>query len=933
MNKYFFFLIFIWCFNNTLFAQHIQQIDAHIVSASNTVLVKQKLQYKNKTAAPIHHILLGDWNNSYANNNTPLGKRFSDEFVRSFHLIPHSERGKTVLQHISSAQKTLDYCYLEQKEDILEILLQTPLLPGQEITLDLAYTLQLPDAKYTGHGKYKNGVIQLKHAFLFPTSIHTGDFENDSNENLEDYKFDASNIQLKLTTDAPFDVTSNMEVQQLDAYQSELTASNFVHYDLYLEPKSTFTNYKINRQEIQTNIVDKKTTEAEKLIAINRIATFVRDYLQTAPLKKIVVSQQDYEKSPFYGINQLPHFISPFEDDFIFELKFLKTYLTKTLKEQIQNHDRKEAWIQDSFQTYVMMEYLETFYPKLKLMGKISNYKILKGFEFAQANFNDQFYYVYLLMCRRNLDQSLNTSKDGQIKFNEQIATRYKGGLNFQMLAAYMGKSNLQNGLRAFIKLNENQQTNALDFYQILQNQTTKDLGFYKNELVESNRLIDFKIKKIYSTTDSTYVVLKNKTDAFIPVPIYGVRRDTIQFKTWIPPFVKDTLLAFSGTDYSKFVVNYEGDVPEIYRANNWKSVGKFKFNKPVKVTIFRDIEDPNTNQLFLLPQFSYNYYDGFSPGISINNKSVFAKPFTYDITPTLSWNTKELIGNASLSYNQMVRNKRLYNIRYNIFGHTYHYAPEAIYYKISPSVIFSFRDPDLRKNNSENVILRYVVLDREKSAYVDVSDRNYAVFNLRYTKGENEISRLYSYSGDLQLANKFGKVAANTHYRKLFDNSRQLSLRFFGGLFLYHRTTTDFFDFSVDKPTDYLYDYGILGRSESTGLYSQQFIMAEGAFKSRYKDNMANQWMATVNGSYSIWNWVEVYGDLGWKKNRTNKADFLYDSGIRLNLVQDYFELYFPVYSNNGWEIAQPNYQERVRFIFTFSPKTLVSLFTRKWL
>ena len=51
---------------------------------------------------------------------------------------------------------------------------------------------------------------------------------------------------------------------------------------------------------------------------------------------------------------------------------------------------------------------------------------------------------------------------------------------------------------------------------------------------------------------------------------------------------------------------------------------------------------------------------------------------------------------------------------------------------------------------------------------------------------------------------------------------------------------------------------------------------------------------------------------------------DSFYDSGVRLNLVTDYFELYFPVYSNRGWEIAQDNYGQRIRFIVTISPKTL---------
>ena len=86
------------------------------------------------------------------------------------------------------------------------------------------------------------------------------------------------------------------------------------------------------------------------------------------------------------------------------------------------------------------------------------------------------------------------------------------------------------------------------------------------------------------------------------------------------------------------------------------------------------------------------------------------------------------------------------------------------------------------------------------------------------------------------------------------------------------------------------------------------------------------------MNTSIGLWRWIEVYGDLGFLKNKGEKERFVYDSGLRLNLVTDYFELYLPMYSNNGWEIAQPKYQEKIRFIVTVSPKTLIGLFSRKW-
>ena len=128
------------------------------------------------------------------------------------------------------------------------------------------------------------------------------------------------------------------------------------------------------------------------------------------------------------------------------------------------------------------------------------------------------------------------------------------------------------------------------------------------------------------------------------------------------------------------------------------------------------------------------------------------------------------------------------------------------------------------------------------------------------------------------------------------------------------------------------MFDYNYYGRSETTGLFSQQIIIAEGGFKSKFKNPYANQWMTTLNATSSVWQWIELYGDAGFYQNKGQNTQFVYDSGVHLNLVPNYFELYFPIYSSNGFEMGQKNYQEKIRFIITLNPKTLIGLFTRKW-
>jgi hypothetical protein len=71
--------------------------------------------------------------------------------------------------------------------------------------------------------------------------------------------------------------------------------------------------------------------------------------------------------------------------------------------------------------------------------------------------------------------------------------------------------------------------------------------------------------------------------------------------------------------------------------------------------------------------------------------------------------------------------------------------------------------------------------------------------------------------------------------------------LRIYAGTFIYNNSNSDFLA-ALDRPTDYLFDYGYYGRSESSG-FSQQLILAEGGFKSKLNTPYANQWMTTLNG------------------------------------------------------------------------------------
>ncbi len=346
-----------------------------------------------------------------------------------------------------------------------------------------------------------------------------------------------------------------------------------------------------------------------------------------------------------------------------------------------------------------------------------------------------------------------------------------------------------------------------------------------------------------------------------------------------------------------------------------------------------KDAENPYYEQLFYMPIMNFNIYDGFSPGLRLTNKTLLQRPFVFEMAPTYAMKEKSLVGSGRVSYQLFHGKSGLYVSNYSLGGSSFHFQENSRYTTITPSISFGWRPEDLISNKREFLTFRHVNVFRTIDENLSLeTDPDYSVFNARYINSNNGIIDYFTWFVDGQHASNFSKVAVDLEFRKLYENNRQLNFRFFAGKFIRNNTNSNFFSFALDRPTDYLFDYSYLGRSESSGIYSQQIIIAEGGFKSILNNPFANDWMATVNASGNLWRWIELYGDMGLMKSRGESTRFVYDSGIRLNLVTDYFELYFPLYSNNGWEVAQPNYEEKIRFIVTISPKTLLGLFNRKW-
>lgn len=912
-------------------AQHHSKIVAEYDEKDKKINVVQELTFFNQTNDTLQSIVLNDWMNAYGDKNSDIGKRFADEFERAFHLAKEKDRGRTEnITIITIENSFLSWKRDENSADVIEIQLKEKLSPGEKIKLHLTYSVKIPNARFTKFGFTDDEKVHLKNWFLTPSRYENGSFVRYNNHNIDDIANAVSDYDLEIRLPKNLEVFTDLN----KVSETVFTGKNRLDFNLFFGKKNEFESFINQKLEVVTDFRDNRVDDIQRAIVIDKIVNWVDENLGKYPHQKLILAKADYERSPFYGLNQLPAFIAPFPDQFLYEIKFLKTFLNNYVHSTLNLNPRDDNWIYDGFQIYLMMKYIDEFYPKVTMMGNVAKLKIMRGYNLVSLDFNGQYSYFYMLMARKNLDQPLNFPKDKLIKFNEKIASKYRAGLSFKYLNEYSQNGLIDKSIVQFYTTNLQKQQSADDFETLLKQNTPKNINWFFDKIINSRETFDYKFDMVSKTKDSISFRLKNKTETHVPIPVYGTKKKEIVFKKWIDALPNDSIYTIPRNNADKIVINYNNEVPEFNLRNNWRSLKGFRLNnRPIKFIFFKDLEDPNYNQIVYIPTLEYNLYDGFYPGIRFHNKTILDKPFIFDVNPSYSTKTNQLTGRGTIFFNQYNRDSNWYHTRYLLNGHYLHYAPEASYLKLMPVVHFRIRPDDFRDNKIQTLTLKQTIIEREKSDFiVEENTENYSIFSAKYYNGRTEITNHYNFLTDFQLSKNFGKLAGEIQYRKLFNDNRQLNLRLFAGTFLYNKTKSTYFDFGLDRPSDYLFESEYLGRSETTGFFSQQLIPNDGFFKSIFETRFANQWMITSNASCNIWNWIEVYGDIGAFKNKNNPTKFVYDSGIRLNLVTDYFELYLPVHSSNGWEIGQQNYAERIRFIITFNPDTLFSLFTRKW-
>lgn len=839
------------------------KIKVELDTLLNILKVDQQIELEESKKGKQDSIILIDWNNSFISKNTALAKSFAEEYNNKIHFAKEKERGFTAISSVKDSNNNeLDYYRLNGHEDIIVVKLDS-----LDTTIKIKYAIKVPSSKFTGFGYTNSKDYYLQYWHLVP-ALNLDNWTYYSNKNLNDIPSSKYNISsLEIKTPNNYKITT-----ELRETKSELSSGNSFKYSfweskelydpkIYIEKERSFNKidgseliFLKNKNKESYNLNKSQLKESTK-----KVFDFLRKELNISNENKFIFSDVDYNNNKIYDLNIISKILQVYPENFNYELQLLKVLLSKVLDNSLITNPRSEYWLKDGIQTYIMISYVEEFYPKISLAGSLSKFPGLKKLYASKLNYNDKYFLGILHMHRINNTQKLSIPKDSLLKFNERIANNYKSGLLLYNLSTKIKK---------------------LEFSHIISN-TLK----MKNE--NSALYFKNKINKLFGN-NNLYL---------------------------------DSLIDIENINHLKYY-------------SKTTTLKESLKHKPFKIKLAKDIEDPNFNHIYISPIISYkNIYDGVNLGAEIHNKSIFKREFNYKFKPLYSTNSKHLSGSAIIYNSKNIRNKDLFLVNYGMYANIISNNQNSLAKIYSSFVNFNFRKKiNLRSNKRSSLGARFLKISHEGEV---ITSPEYQIFNLKYTSLNPGLINHKKWFIDYQLSEKFSKISFSYEFRKLYENNRELNVRVFTGYFIHnnYNQANSYFNYSLDRPTDYLYDYNYYGRSENNGFFSQQIIMAEGGFKSKLINSNSNNFISTINLSSTIWKNILLYVDLGLLNNKESpQFRFVYDTGLRLNIIADYFEIYFPIKSSESFDLVNSNYKEKIRFLFTFEPDVLLGLFRRKW-
>ncbi|MFW6019470.1 MAG: M1 family metallopeptidase [Bacteroidales bacterium] len=934
--------------DNNYFQQDVEyNIDVLLEPLKGHLYGNYQLIYVNNSPDTLNSIFIHLYPNAYGSTKSALAQELilPAWMKNSVYFAKEEQQGYIDQLDFTSPDQNISVRSIEQ--DISEITLDKPLLPGDSIQISTPFRIKIPSFGFSRMGK-KNKNYQITQWFPKPAVYDDKGWHLIPNRNIGEFYGEFGDFHIRLMVPENYTTGSTgkrikekpWKEEHLPGFDVALLKEQ-PYKTIYVKAENVHTfawcsgkDYKRISRSFQienTNKIikshilylDDKEHWQEQLEVIEDAVNFYSTKIGTYPYSVITVAQS---VGVFQGGMEYPMF----------------TFVDKTSglsQETVIMHEighnwfygvlgfneREHPWMDEGINTFYENQYMKAKYPQLNYQDFIFGEDI--DFNFAgieSLDYEDIPYLAYKMLAGKNLDKpaTLHSSKYSAIDYF--IHTYYKPAQMFAYIQSLVGREKFNEFMQSFWNKWKFKHPQPEDFYEHFKSHFPEYGYWFIEEMLTTAKRVDYKIQNVNTTKDSITLTIKNKENLAAPFKLALFDQNNKADFYSIPGFKGKKKINLPREKNFRIKIDPNKNLPETKRSNNNYDNSKLfpKANKFAVKWIYH-VPQPDKSYLFHTPVVGYNGLDKFMPGWILYNDPVFSSPFHFRIAPLYSIKNQEINGEGRINYTVHTGNKNLQAWQLSTYAKKYNYFDygdkgQLNYLTIKPELNFYFKGKDTPGTKSSHKSgLRYHYMRKE---YISQNGKNFytlsPIIEGHYNYKSRQISHSKSFDLNMQYWNGYLKVSTEYNHRFRYDQKDNgVDIRVFAGTFLTQGNSKlldmrfRLSNWSGDK--DYLFNNTMLYRSlDDNQLFRRQMVIRDGGFNLMTPVGQSWKHLYALNTHIDFPLDIPLgaffsAGDFGKSANEHYDNNIFWEAGVTFSIIKDNFRIYYTPFASEALKEA----------------------------
>lgn len=632
------------------------------------------------------------------------------------------------------------------------------------------------------------------------------------------------------------------------------------------------------------------------------------------------------------------------------------------------SNERDHPWMDEGINSFYEAAYSSKYYPDMKLYESILGNRFiakLLGAEKIRNNYDKKLFYLY--SAARNKDQPNELTSEAYSTLNYGSIVYSKTVLILQQLKSFMGSEAFDMAMHDFYQQYMFKHVSPEDFKTCFSKYAKQDLSWFFNDFLNSTKKQKITIAHIKNRKDgSSELLIVNKGSTQSPIPVTLKKEDGSINVEWYQMPEKRLIVDLNRQNLRSVEVLQDNDNINLSGSSNTaiNKNNRLHLLHPVDVKMIGLLRTPCKQQLNILPALAWNNGDKWMLGLLFYSSLIPAPKFEYAIAPMFGFGSTRPVGVFKLAYH--IYPSWAESITFKLNGQSFSYHD---YYNVSRQKTFAAEYYSLAynttiafKNKSANSNIHKSLSGRASMVYESFENdfykgkKEYHFYNTNELTFQWKNSRKinpYNFAIALQQGKDFMTLSSTANFYVSYNKAKSyIRFRFFAATFLYQKNAVIDINKGLLPPNrsltmssngavgnylgrnneDFTYDAIYLDRAGMDPVLSHQvFTNKEGGFRSMIGTGLgnSNRWLLSMNISAKLPKRIPLKPFItvgtGYlfneKLNKYTSANFLAEAGFSIVVLEDIFEIHFPllitnnIRKNQNFHFGIDKFYERITF------------------